>query len=138
VFFKEESAQTRPLRRQQIRFVVALLVSACLALALILEPYRHVHDVHTLWVGSVMGAFLLAVGIAWLWMVAYGAKPESPTHDTVFVDTGSVRRFVLESTRRTLKNTGALPVLVPTGVFIQTLEILSPNNIAVTGYVWQK
>ena len=138
VFFKEESAQTRPLRRQQIRFVVALLVAACLALALILEPYRHVHDVHTLWVGSVMGAFLLAVGIAWLWMVAYGAKPESPSHDTVFVDTGSVRRFVLESTRRTLKNTGALPVLVPTGVFIQTLEILSPNNIAVTGYVWQK
>jgi hypothetical protein len=138
VFFNGLSAQNRVLRRQQIRFAVALIVTACLLLAFLLEPYRHAHDVLTLWTGSVIGSLLLVLGIGWLWSIGYGADFAPAASQTVLVDKAGVRRFVLDTTRRSLKRTGDLPIMVPTGVFIQTLEIISPNNVAFTGYVWQK
>src|SRR5262249_12890498 len=135
VFFKEQSAQNRLLRRQGIRFVVSLFVPACLGLPPALEPYRRntqetAHDVAVLWVGTGAGSFLLLVGIGWLWFIAYGAKHTADTRDTLFVDKGSVRRFVLDTTRTGLKQKGTLPLFVPTGVFLQPHQILRAINIA--------
>jgi hypothetical protein len=138
VFFKEESSQNRLLRRQEIRFAVALVVTICLILALILEPYRASYDMHTLWTGSALGSVILLIAIGWLWVVGYGAKSANAAPGTVFVDKGSVRRFVIDSTRSALKRSGALPIFVPTGVFIETLEIAGPNSINVTALVWQR
>lgn len=138
VFFKELTSQNSILRRQEIRFAVALIVTACLLLALLLEPYRHSHDALTLWTGSVLGSGILLVGIGWLWAVGYRLNPESNGPSSALVDRASVRRFVLDATRNSLKRTGDLPIFVPTGVFIQTLEIISPNNVSITGYLWQK
>jgi hypothetical protein len=50
-----------------------------------------------------------------------------------------VRQFQLDTTRASLKRGGGrLPVYVPTGVFVQTLEFAGPNQVAVSGYVWQQ
>lgn len=138
VFFKGQVSQTRNLRRQQIRFAVALVVTACLLLALLLEPHRGPRDVLVLWTGSGIGSAILVIGIGWVWSVSYGAPLATPDSRDVFADKGSVRRFVLDSTRTSLRRTGTLPIFVPTGVFIQTLEIVSANNISMTAYVWQK
>lgn len=138
VFFKDQTSRTQDLRRQQIHFAVALIVTACLLLALVLEPYRHTHAPVPLWAGAGTGSLVLLLGIAFLWAVSYGVSPPADEAETVFVDKGSVRRFTLETMRGSLASKGALPSFVPTGVFIQTMEILSPNNVAVTGYVWQK
>jgi hypothetical protein len=139
VFFKGLSARNRLIRRQEIRFAVSLIVTLSLLLALALEPYRRSHDVLTLWAGSVIGSLILAFGIGWLWSIGYYGPDSAPgSGRTAFVDKASVRKFVLDATRRTLKRTGDLPIFVPTGVFIQTLEVVSPNNVTMTGYVWQK
>jgi len=138
VFFKDQTARSQELRRQQINFVVALLATACLLIALVLEPYRREGGPLPLWLGVGAGSLALVAGIAFLWMVSYGASPPVHETETVFVDHGSVRRFTLDTMRGSLASSGSLPTFVPTGVFIQTMEILSPNNVAVTGYVWQK
>ena len=138
VFFKDQMARTDELRRRQIHFAVALIVTACLFVVLVLEPYRHSHAAGPLWAGVATGSTLLLVGIGFLWMVSYGNNPALHEDETLFVDKGSVRRFTLETMRASLASQGTLPSFVPTGVFIQTMEILSPNNVAVTGYVWQK
>ncbi|MFA5910693.1 MAG: cache domain-containing protein [Vicinamibacterales bacterium] len=138
VFFKDQSSRSQELRRQQIHFAVALIVTLCLLLALVLEPYRQSHAAVPLWAGAGTGSLVLLLGIAFLWVVSYGVHPPAHESETVFVDKGSVRRFTLDTMRGSLASKGVLPSFVPTGVFIQTMEILSPNNVAVTGYVWQK
>lgn len=138
VFFKDQTGRTEDLRRQRLHLAVALVATLCLFIALVLEPYRHTHAPVPLWVGTGAGSLVLLLGIAFIWMVSYGNNP--PVHDTetVFVDQGSVRRFTLDTMRGSLASKGTLPSFIPTGVFIQTMEILSPNNVAVTGYVWQR
>ncbi len=138
VFFKDQTARTEELRRQRIHFAVVLIITACLFLALVLEPYRHTHAPAPLWAGAGAGSLVLLLAIAFMWVVSYGNNPPEHEAETVFVDKGSVRRFTLDTMRGSLASKGALPSFVPTGVFIQTMEILSPNNVAVTGYVWQK
>ena len=138
VFFKDQTGRSEQLRRQQIHFVVALMVAACLLIALVLEPHRRTEVPRRLWLGVGAGSLVLVLGIGFLWRISHGATPPDPEEETVFVDDGSVRRFTLDTMRGSLAGAGGLPTFVPTGVFIQTMEILSPNNVAVTGYVWQK
>lgn len=138
VFFKDQTARSAELRRQQINLAVAVVITACLIIALVLEPYRRTSAAAPLWLGAGAGSLVLLLGVAFLWVVSYGASPPVHETETVFVDKSSVRRFTLDSMRGSLASRGTLPTLVPTGVFIQTMEILSPNNVAVTGYVWQK
>ena len=138
VFFQQESANSRMFRRQQIRLTVSVLVLAALLLGLGLRlVYRG--NVQTLWFGVLAWCGLLALGIGVLWIEGYGTPSSDAAADTIFANTASARQFVLKTTRAALKRRGGLlPVYVPTGVFVQTLEIAGPNNIAVSGYIWQK
>ena len=138
VFFKDQTGRSEELRRQRIHLAVALVATLCLFIALVLEPYRHNHAPMQLWLGAGAGSLVLLLGIAFLWVVSYGNGKSMSEDETVFVDKGSVKRFTLDTMRGSLASKGTLPSFVPTGVFIQTMEILSPNNVAVTGYVWQR
>lgn len=137
VFLKEASANGQLFRRVEMRFTVALLISACLLLtAAVLHRYDG--SLKRLWAGVVAGCALLLVGIGVLWFEGYGAPAAVPAGDTAFVNAASVRRFVIDTTRASLKQSGTLPIFVPTGVLLQTFEVAGPNNINVTGVIWQK
>ncbi len=138
VFFKDQTGRTEELRRQRIHLAIALIATLCLFITLVLEPYRHTYAPVPLWLGVGAGSLVLLLGIAFIWAVSYDNNPPMRETETTFVDTGSVRRFTLDTMRGSLASKGTLPLFVPTGVFIQTMEILSPNNVAVTGYVWQR
>jgi hypothetical protein len=138
VFFKDQTGRTEDLRRQRIHLAIALIATLCLFIAWVLEPYRHSHAPLQLWLGAGAGSLVLIGAIGFMWAVSYGNSPPLDEVETVFVDKGSVRRFTLDTMRGSLASKGTLPSFVPTGVFIQTIEILSPNNVAVTGYVWQR
>ena len=138
VFFKDQAERTEALRRQRIHVAIALIATLCLVIALVLEPYRYTYAPFPLWLGVGAGSLVLLLGIAFIWAVPHGNNPPTRETETTFVDTGSVRRFSLDTMRGSLASKVTLPSFVPTGVFIQTMEILSPNNVAVTGYVWQR
>jgi hypothetical protein len=138
VFFKDQTGRTEDLRRQRIHLAIALLTTLCLFIAGVLEPYRHRHAPVQLWLGAGAGSLVLIGGIGFLWAVSYGNSRPVDEVETIFVDKGSVRRFTLDTMRGSLASKGTLPTFVPTGVFIQTIEILSPNNVLITGYIWQR
>ncbi len=122
VFFQQETANGRLFRRQQIRLTMSLLVVGLLLLLIVLRRvYRG--QVQTLWLGVLAGCALLVVAIGALWGEGYGTPPADAASDRVFANAASVRQFVLETTRASLKRRGGrLPVYVPTGVFVQTLD----------------
>lgn len=138
VFFKDQTGRTEDLRRKRIHLAIAVIATLCLFICWVLEPYRHLHAPAQLWLGSTAASLVLIGAIGFMWAVSYGNSPPMDEVETVFVDKGSVRRFTLDTMRGSLASKGTLPSFVPTGVFIQTIEILSPNNVAITGYVWQR
>lgn len=137
VFLKGAAENGESFRRAQMRLTIAALLAACLLLVTF-TVYRYNGNIKRLWVSVISGCALLIVGIAALWLQGYGQPNESSSNQTLLVDAASLRKYILDSTRSSLKQKGTLPVFIPTGVLIQTLEILGPNNLNVTGYVWQK
>ncbi len=137
VFLKGAIATGEKFRHMQMWLTLAGLASSCLLL--ITWALRwHNGSIKRLWIAEIVASALLAVAIATLWHQGYGEAVPNPSGETMFANEAGVRKFVIESTRASLKQKGTLPIFVPTGVLLQTLEIVGPNNINVTGYVWQK
>ena len=137
VFFQQETADSRSFRRQQMRVTLAALG---FALSLLCYGFVHTYDgqVRTLWFAVVGTSALFVIGIGVLWSQGYASAPPRSADNTVFANATGVRQFMLSTTRTSLQRKGTLPHFVPTGVFVQTLDVAGPNNIVVTGYVWQR
>jgi hypothetical protein len=137
VFLKGATTTGDQFRHVQMRLTLAVLACGCLLL-ITSTLRRHNGSIKRLWVAVIAAAALLLVGIAALWHEGYGEPAPNPTGEIMFANAAGVRKFILDSTRTSLKQKGTLPIFVPTGVLLQTLEIVGPNNINFTGYVWQK
>jgi hypothetical protein len=49
----------------------------------------------------------------------------------------AIADFMKEQTIASIEAKQAPPSFVPTGIFIQSAEFISPNNVSVTGHIWQ-
>jgi len=136
VFFQQQAENIRMFRRQKMTITVAVLLACLLTLwSTILK--RSDGRIFVLWGGVVASCLMLVVGIGMLWQHGFGAPAPPVEGQTVFANAGSVRKFVLDTTRTSLQRSGTLPRFVPTGVILETFELIGPNNIQVSGYVWQ-
>jgi hypothetical protein len=137
VFFKGESTGLHLFRRDLMRFTLSLLL-LCVSLLVVGGLAFYSGRVEELWIAVLVTCGLLLAGIGALWVEGYASAAPRPSSSTLFANSASVRAFVLSTTRASLKNEGPLPFFVPTGVFLQTLELTGPNTVTVTGYLWQR
>lgn len=137
VFFKGESTGLRLFRRHLMRLTLSALL-LCLCILALGTLVFFSGSIKQLWVAVLMASGLLVLGIGALWTEGYASAAARSPSTTVFANSASVRAFVLSSTRASLRSRGALPFFVPTGVFLQTLDLAGPNSVTVTGYVWQR
>lgn len=137
VFFKEETGGSRVFRRQQMR---ASLAALAFAMTLLVAAFVRNYDgsVRTLWQAVAATSLLFVVSIGVLWHEAYASAVPRGQEQTVFANATSVRQFMLTTTKTSLTQRGTLPFYVPTGAYIQTIDVAGPNNILVTGYIWQR
>jgi hypothetical protein len=137
VFFSQQAENSRTFRRQKMAITAAVLIVVLLTLwTWILRKFNG--RIVILWAGVVASVIVYAVAIGLLWQHGFGAPVPLLDGQTVFANAGSVRRFVLDTTRTSLQRKGTLPRFVATGVILETFEITGPNNIEVSGYVWQR
>lgn len=99
----------------------------------------HKGTITGLWALSTTASSLLSVGICSVW---YFSVSRSETHlpvtkNAILLMSNSTVQNFLESRPQPL-NPKDVPVYIPTGVFLQSLEFLDSNNVFVTGYIWQK
>jgi hypothetical protein len=136
VFFQQQAENIRMFRRQKMT-ITAAVVLACL-LTLWSSILKHSDGrIYILWGGVVATCIILVFGIGALWQHGFGAPAPPIDGQTVFANAGTVRKFVLDTTRTSLQRKGTLPRFVSTGVILETFELIGPNNIQVSGYVWQ-
>ncbi|MCP4667937.1 MAG: hypothetical protein GY849_16430 [Deltaproteobacteria bacterium] len=96
-----------------------------------------------LW-GGVTGISVLSLAaLSGIWFLVLsdqlGSAPEraADTEEVTIVDHVGLDRY-LEQKTRIFKDSDEPAVMVPTGIFIQSLEFASANNVFLTGYIWQK
>lgn len=85
------------------------------------------------WTSTAVSVGLLATLIS-IWYLAGTAMRDMPDIGSPVLDQADVETFLADHPE---PDVGGEQLRIPTGVFIQSLEFLSTNNVQVTGYVWQ-
>ncbi len=133
VFFKDV-LETSYLRKKLIWICIAIVVFLCLLTALISRVDRG--DRRSFWEYIVAFSLIVMGGIGFLWYLAQTAPFHDDVDSTTVVDKVGLERFL---TAQTKQMSSKKPIYyVPTGIFIESLKFSGVNNIALSGYVWQK
>ena len=139
VFNQSEMSDSADLLRRQLSMVVlSFLVGLFLLSALLLGA--HSGGESNLWRTSISASLLCMVGIGHVWYLTVGAPTDEDNRNVTVVDRVSVEAALSKfwEGRQDHGSVAVPPVYVPTGVFVQSIEFSSANNVILTGYVWQK
>ena len=98
--------------------------------------YFNVKGIKGYWWLVVISSFLLLVGIGFLWIEAIKNPLYEEGEHVTILDQSHLEKFL--SDQKGIIDGVIEPKRISTGVFINSLEFETSNNIAVTGYVWQK
>ncbi len=140
VFYKSEVIDSITKSRQHlIRITIAVVTF--LATFAFLVSGAHTGNTWALWLGgSITTAFFMLSGVIAICAIALhmpdnderlGVKVTGSAGASQFLTANSVKQ------RRQLVGVEE-PIYVPTGVFVQSIEFTTANNVILTGYIWQK
>ena len=121
----------RRLRRQQIGIAMSAFALLLFGTILVSRAYRGVNG--SLWAVSITFAVLCIAAISYLWFLNL-TTPRSDNDRNVMLVERATTEKVIAGYARGIEN----PIFVPTGVFVQSVEFSSANNVTVTGYIWQR
>lgn len=90
------------------------------------------------WIIIFSGSLLIIVAVGCIWMVALTFNPADKINGIKISD-----KATLQSMLSNLKNRSRMyhlepPLFVPTGVYIDALKFSGPNDMFLSGYIWQK
>ncbi|MBC8239429.1 MAG: hypothetical protein H8E30_03035 [Alphaproteobacteria bacterium] len=123
-------------RREFLHIVLAALLALLFLTAFVICFWPLTMTVA--WAGATLTSVYCAFAVGVIWMVATAFPLQNEDTSEKIVNRTNLAHY-LDAYRR--ESTGLkmeVPVFVPTGAFIQSIEFLSSNNVKVTGYIWQK
>ncbi|MGK7900023.1 MAG: Cache 3/Cache 2 fusion domain-containing protein [Hormoscilla sp.] len=86
---------------------------------------------------SSTASLLFIAEIGFIWSLAIKTRTYTSTRNLLLNETG-VDQLLLPQVELSAKLNQKPPLLVPTGVYIQSLDFTSSNDVFVTGYIWQE
>jgi hypothetical protein len=82
---------------------------------------------------------ILCVALYWLVIRISFATPELDADDQLVVTRPyKLNAFISSQMRRTLNQRSEIPLFIPTGIYVQSLNFTGPTDLRVTGYIWQR
>ncbi len=124
------------LKRGRISILLASLGVALALIGLVLRVERL--EVRRLWAMSICFAVVCSIGIVSLWVLHVGEDPDSAgrkAHRIIQLVNSAIPSKVQLSYERRI---GLPSRVIPTGIFVQSVEFTSANDVTVTGYIWQR
>jgi len=135
VFIQDEilpdSAVTR---RKLIALSIAYLWSAVFLSVLLSKAYMG--GVKRISLVSFIFSVLFVINIGFVWNLVLRARTYTATRNLLLSDTG-VRQLLAPQVQLSKELNQKPPLIIPTGVFIQSFDLTSPKDAFVTGYIWQ-
>jgi len=140
-FMKEAvPINSKALRRQQICLALGLIIFLTSLAAIRLRLYSiHISKVHRLWWIAIIFSILCIMAACFTWYLTLATPfSEYQQNKIVIDDPVSLNRFLASSSKLSQELYGSAPVYIPTGIYIQSIDFSSSNNIAISGYIWQR
>ena len=123
------------LRKDLIRVI---LLAVIFLIASVFMLFRAHHGEHfRVWVFTVICSFVLMVGIGSIWYLALTYYSSSNVPGVKISDKETLKAVVNGYSIRSHERQLETPYYVPTGVYIDTVEFQSANNLLIAGRVWQ-
>ncbi len=133
VFVEDEVFQETKTVERHLRILFGMSVIAFLFFLAILVSQAYKGGSDKLWLVVIIFSVLCISGMFFVWDIALEDPPDENSQDVEVFD-----RVGLEtSLHKHLASYEGQVIRVPTGVFLQSLEFTSANNVIVTGYIWQ-
>ncbi len=137
VFVEDETFSAIKTYQRHTLYIITIAAIAFLFLLsiLILGAYKG----NNLWTIAIFFSVLCMIGMCLVWYLALDDQSRDNSDDVVILDQVGLE-VALHKFQNTIKAANETPgelVRVPTGIFLQSLEFSSANNVIVTGYIWQ-
>jgi hypothetical protein len=124
------------IRRQLIQLAGSLLVALATAAALVAGA--HTGRTSRLWTTSALVAAFTVIAIGFVWRVSLTYDAHTGTAGITISDKATLSSVMADYTRASAARHTEPPVYVPTGIFLESAHFSAPNDLSVTGYLWQK
>ncbi len=123
-------------RRQQIQIIIALIVflttlTAILSGACLLTK-------KSLWITSVTLTLLCLIGTLYVWSIIFTAPLKQDNNRIFLTDRVRIQKALSKFESYVMKTRMKHPVRIPTGIYLQSLEFNSSNDLKAVGYIWLK
>ncbi len=123
-------------RHQLIWIVLSGLIFVLLALACI--QFKIAESRTNQWILVALGSLLIVCSVGCIWEIALRYNPITKNAGTKILDKATLEHVMKEYENRSEKFHLEPPVFVPTGVFIEAIKFTGPNDVSLSGYIWQK
>lgn len=124
------------LRKAKIRIFISLIIFLTMLSIVVFKAHKL--EKRNLWIVSFTFSILCIVGTCVIWYLALAAPLNEEMEHTPVTDIGVLNRFTASYKDHVQSLHGAPPVFIPTGISIQTLEFSGSNDLAISGFLWQK
>lgn len=138
LYNKEDLTKGNRSLRRDLIWITVLFITFALSLITMDLSRREKRSDPVLWFRALNASTLFTLGIALTWFLATDDVAWKNLERTVILDQSDLDAFKMNNIRTALRNRQPLPIYIPTGVFVQSIEFTSANNVILTGYVWQK
>ena len=93
-----------------------------------------------LWLTALVFSAFCFIGIGTIWYMVSHRSPDEDTPASYRMLLSDNDVTAIKDTQISLSKSSNIdpPIFIPTGVFIQSMEFSSSNNVVITGYVWQR
>ncbi len=136
VLTKRDYSDVNEERRAFLHIVLAALLAALFLTAFVIRLWPFTMTVA--WTGVTLTSVYCAFGVGVIWVVATTFPLQNEDTSEKIVNRANLAHYLDTYRRESAGLKMEAPVFVPTGVFVQSIEFLSSNNVKVTGYIWQK
>ena len=138
VFFRDEYRPDSTWERRQLFLVVIFgLVGAWLFLLAGLA-IRIRDGIAFQWAGSISVALVLAAATGLSWYVAARFPPPPAEDRAIVYDQGSAHQYLMRLGFDDRPGVPGSVITIPTGVYVRSVGLQTGNEVAVSGYVWQR
>jgi len=94
-----------------------------------------------IWAVVYTSNLLFISGIGYIWYLAWNQRSyeNSTESKIVLIGRAGLNKFLdLREQQLSTQVKAEKPTYIPTGVFVQSLEFNTANNVTITGYIWQR
>ncbi|MHC9544578.1 MAG: hypothetical protein AB9903_34100 [Vulcanimicrobiota bacterium] len=123
-------------RRQQIQIILAMIVFLTTITALLSRAY--LLNKMSLWCTSVVFTILCLSGTLYIWSIVYTAPLKQESGRIFLTDKVKIQKALSKYESYIIKTHIKHPVRIPTGIYLQSLEYVTSNDLKAVGYIWLK